>query len=119
MAKNPFSGTIDVTSLIKVLQETINENKSISFSEELIEEKDKMDLRNSIIKINDMLNNYNREEAIELIKRVRRDHPGKEQIAYVINDTPLEQGTDEMIRNTLIAEKSRLLLKLGDKNSKD
>ena len=56
--------------------------------------------------------NYNREDAIRLIKRVRLEHPGKEQIAYVTYNIPLERGTDVEIMNTLKAEETRLLIKL-------
>lgn len=42
------------------------------------------------------------------------DHRGKEQIACVLNNIPLEMGTDEMIIKTLQAEENRLTLKLED-----
>lgn len=42
------------------------------------------------------------------------EHRGKEQIAYVFNNIPLEIGTDEMIIKTLQAEENRLTLKLED-----
>ena len=71
-----------------------------------------MKLTNSIAEIQNKIKNYDRDSAIKLIKRVREDHKGKEQIAYVLNNVPLEMGTDEMIIKTLQAEEIRLTLKL-------
>lgn len=68
----------------------------------------------SIEEIQEKINNYNREDAIKLIKRVRFEHPGKEQIAYVTFNIPLEKGADVDIIRTLEAEKARLILKLQD-----
>lgn len=75
-------------------------------------EKEK--LLKSIEEIQERINNYNREDAINLIKRVRFEHPGKEQIAYVTFNISLEKGTDVDIIKTLEAEKARLVLKLQD-----
>ena len=77
-----------------------------------MEEIEKMKLTKSIVEIQNKIINYDRNSAIELIKRVREDHKGKEQIAYVLNNIPLEMGTDEMIIKTIQAEKIRLTLKL-------
>ena len=77
-----------------------------------MEEIEKMKLTKSIVEIQNKIINYVRNSAIELIKRVREDHKGKEQIAYVLNSIPLEMGTDEMIIKTLQAEEIRLTLKL-------
>ena len=77
-----------------------------------MEEIEKMKLTKSIVEIQNKIINYDRNSAIELIKRVREDHKGKEQIAYVLNDIPLEMGTDEMIIKTLQVEEIRLTLKL-------
>lgn len=77
-------------------------------------EDEKLKLSKSIGEIQNKIMNYERNSAIELIKRVRIEHRGKEQIAYVLNNTPLEMGTDDMIINTLIAERDRLILKLKD-----
>ena len=77
-----------------------------------MEEIEKMKLAKSIVEIQNKIINYDRNSAIELIKKVREDHKGKEQIAYVLNSIPLEMGTDEMIIKTLQAEKIRLTLKL-------
>ena len=77
-----------------------------------MEEIEKMNLTKSIVEIQNKIINYDRNSAIELIKRVREDHKGKEQIAYVLNSIPLEMGTDEMIIKTLQAEEIRLTLKL-------
>ena len=77
-----------------------------------MEEIEKMKLTKSIVEIQNKIINYDRNSAIELIKRVREDHKGKEQIAYVLNNIPLEMGTDEMIIKTLQAEEIRLTLKL-------
>ncbi len=77
-----------------------------------MEEIEKMKLTRSIVEIQDKIINYDRNSAIELIKKVREDHKGKEQIAYVLNSIPLEMGTDEMIIKTLQAEEIRLTLKL-------
>ena len=77
-----------------------------------MEEKEK--LAKSIIEIQEKIINYNREDAIRLIKRVRLEHPGKEQIAYVTYNIPLESGTDIEIMHTLKAEETRLLIKLKE-----
>ena len=77
-----------------------------------MEEIEKMKLTKSIVEIENKIINYDRNSAIELIKKVREDHKGKEQIAYVLNSIPLEMGTDEMIIKTLQAEEIRLTLKL-------
>ena len=77
-----------------------------------MEEIEKMNLTKSIVEIQNKIINYDRNSAIELIKRVREDHKVKEQIAYVLNNIPLEMGTDEMIIKTLQAEEIRLTLKL-------
>ena len=77
-----------------------------------MEEIQKMKLTRSIVEIQNKIINYDRNSAIELIKKVREDHKGKEQIAYVLNSIPLEMGTDEMIIKTLQAEEIRLTLKL-------
>lgn len=77
-----------------------------------MEEIEKMKLTKSIIEIQNKIINYDRNSAIELIKKVREDHKGKEQIAYVLNSIPLEMGTDEMVIKTLQAEEIRLTLKL-------
>lgn len=71
-----------------------------------------MKLNKSIVEIQNKIINYDRNSAIELIKKVREDHKGKEQIAYVLNSIPLEMGTDEMIIKTLQAGEIRLTLKL-------
>ena len=68
----------------------------------------------NLILINDKIINYERKSAIELIRKVRFEHPGKEQIAYVFNNTSLDEGNDEMIINTLKAEAYRLTLKIKD-----
>ena len=75
---------------------------------------EKLKLLKSIEEIQNKIINYERNSAIELIKKVRMDHRGKEQIAYVLNNIPLEMGTDEMIIKTLQAEEIRLTLKLED-----
>ena len=77
-------------------------------------EEEKAKISKSIKEINDKINNYERESAIELIRKVRFEHPGKEQVAYVLNNVPLEEGTDEMIINTLKAEAYRLMLKINN-----
>lgn len=77
-----------------------------------MEEIEKMKLTKSIVEIQNKIINYDRNSAIKLIKKVREDHKGKEQIAYVLNSIPLEMGTDEMIIKTLQAEEIRLTLKL-------
>ena len=77
-------------------------------------EEEKIKLSKSLKKLNDKINNYERESAIELIRKVRFEHPGKEQIAYVLNNVPLEAGTDEMIIDTLKAEEYRLTLKINN-----
>lgn len=82
----------------------------------LVDEIEKAKIVKSIFEINENINNYERNSAIELIKKVRRDHKGKEQVAYVLNNVPLELSTDEMIINTLKAEKLRLELKLSEDN---
>ena len=53
-----------------------------------MEEIEKMKLTKSIVEIQNKIINYDRNSAIELIKRVREDHKGKEQIAYVLNNIP-------------------------------
>ncbi len=75
-------------------------------------EKEK--LLKSIAEIQNQIINYNRKDAINLIIKVRKEHLGKEQIAYVTNNIPLERGTDNDIINTLKAEETRLILKLQD-----
>ena len=77
-----------------------------------MEEIEKMKLTKSIVEIQNKIINYDRNSAIELIKKVREDHKGKEQIAYVLNSIPLEIGTNDMIIKTLQAEEIRLTLKL-------
>lgn len=77
-------------------------------------EEEKAKIYKSITEINDKIINYERKSAIELIRKVRLEHPGKEQIAYTLNSTPLEEGTDEMIVNTLKAEFYRLTLKINN-----
>lgn len=77
-------------------------------------EEEKIKLSKSLKELNDKINNYERESAIELIRKVRFEHPGKEQIAYVLNNVPLEAGTDEMIIDKLKAEKYRLTLKINN-----
>lgn len=77
-------------------------------------EEEKIKLSKSLKELNDKINNYERESAIELIRKVRFEHPGKEQIAYVLNNVPLEAGTDEMIIDTLKAEEYRLTLKINN-----
>lgn len=77
-----------------------------------MEEIEKMKLTKSIVEIQNKIINYDRNSAIELIKKVREDYKEKEQIAYVLNSIPLEMGTDEMIIKTLQAEEIRLTLKL-------
>ena len=77
-----------------------------------MEEIEKMKLTKSIVEIQNKIINYDRNSAIELIKKVREDHKGKEQIAYVLNSIPLEMGTNDMIIKTLQAEEIRLTLKL-------
>ncbi len=77
-------------------------------------QNEKLKLLKSIVEIQNKILNYERNSAIELIKKVRIEHRGKEQIAYILNNTPLEIGTDEMIIDTLRAEKSRLILKLEE-----
>lgn len=81
-------------------------------------EEEKIKIIKSIKDIEDKIINYERLGAIELIKKVRFDHPGKEQIAYVLNNVPLDMGTDEMIINTLKAEEVRLTLKLDERGEK-
>ena len=90
---------------------SIYKNDRILF-ERIIKKIKKMKLTKSIVEIQNKIINYDRNSAIELIKRVREDHKGKEQIAYVLNNIPLEMGTDEMIIKTLQAEEIRLTLKL-------
>ena len=75
-------------------------------------EKEK--IKKSIIEIQNMIADYKRDDAIALIKRVRIEHPGKEQIAYVFNNIPLDYGTDAEIVETLKAEQARLILKLKE-----
>ncbi len=75
-------------------------------------EKEK--LLKSIAEIQNQIVNYDRKDAINLIIKVRTEHPGKEQIVYVTNNIPLEKGTDNDIINTLKAEETRLILKLQD-----
>lgn len=77
-----------------------------------MEEIENVKLTKSIVEIQNKIINYDRNSAIELIKKVREDHKGKEQIAYVLNSIPLEMGTNEMIIKTLQAEEIRLTLKL-------
>ena len=77
-----------------------------------MEEIEKMKLTNSIAEIQNKIKNYDRDSAIKLIKKVREEHKGKEQIVYVLSNVPLEMGTDEMIIKTLQAEEIRLTLKL-------
>ncbi len=77
-------------------------------------EEEKAKIYKSLKEINDKIINYERKSAIELIRKVRFEHPGKEQIAYVFNNTSLDEGNDEMIINTLKAEAYRLTLKIKD-----
>lgn len=79
-----------------------------------MKEKEKIKIIKSIKELEDKINNYERLSSIELIKKVRFEHPGKEQVAYVTNNIPLDMGTDEMIINTLKAERARLILKIND-----
>ena len=79
-----------------------------------MDEDEKIKISKAIKEINDKINNFERESAIRLIRKVRFEHPGKEQIAYITFNTPLEKGTDVDILKTLEAEKSRLFLKLQD-----
>ena len=76
-------------------------------------EDEKIRILTAIQDIENKINNYDRISAIELIKKVRFEHPGKEQIAYVSNNVPLDVATDEMIIKTLKAEETRLVLKLN------
>lgn len=85
---------------------------------ELKELKEETDIGKSIIEIDNMLNNYNRDEAIELIKKVRQKHASIEQIVYIGLNVPLERCSDQIIKNNLLFEKGRIS-KLGDKNAKD
>lgn len=78
-----------------------------------MKEEEKSKIIKSIKEIEDRIRNYERLSAIELIKKVRLEHPGKEQIAYVTNNIPLDMGTDEMIINTLKAEEVRLTIKIN------
>lgn len=71
-------------------------------------EEEKSKTIKSIKEIEDKINNYEISSSIELIKKVRLDHLGKEQIAYVFNNVPLDMETDEMINNTLKVEAVRL-----------
>ena len=73
----------------------------------------------SIVEIQERIENYDRNEAIRLIKKVRIEHPGMEQVAYVLNNIPLEEGTDIEIINTLRAEGARLILKLKEETEKE
>lgn len=75
-------------------------------------EEEKAKVYKSIKEINDKIENFERNSSIELIRKVRFEHPGEEQIAYVLSNVPLESGTDEMIINTLKAEAYRLTLKI-------
>lgn len=83
-----------------------------------MQNNERCELAKSILELHEKLNNYDRESAIELIKKVRRKYPGMEELAYVTNNVRLEDGTDEMIMNTLRAEKVRLGLKLNVENNK-
>lgn len=76
-------------------------------------EEEKIKISKAIKDIYDKINTYERNSAIELIRKVRLEHPGAEQMAYVLNNIPLEAGTDEMIINTLKAEAYRLTLKIN------
>ncbi len=76
--------------------------------------EEKLKIFKSIKEITDKINSYERKSAIELIRKVRSEHTGKEQVAYVLNNIPLESGTDEMIINTLKAEAYRLTLKIDE-----
>lgn len=76
--------------------------------------EEKLKIFKSIKEITEKINIYERKSAIELIRKVRFEHPGKEQAAYVLNNVPLESGTDEMIINTLKAEAYRLTLKINE-----
>jgi len=77
-------------------------------------EEEKAKIYKSIKEIYDKIENFERNSAIELIRKVRSEHPGKEQVAYVLNNVPLESGTNEMIINTLKAEAYRLTLKINN-----
>ena len=61
-------------------------------------EEEKAKIYKSLKEINDKIINYERKSSIELIRKVRFEHPGKEQIAYVLNNTSLDEGNDEMMR---------------------
>ena len=76
-------------------------------------EDKKIKILKAIQDIENIINNYDRISAIKLIKKVRSEHPGKEQIAYMCNNVPLDIATDEMIIETLKAEETRLLIKLN------
>lgn len=76
--------------------------------------EEKLKILKSIKEITDKINSYERKSAIELIRKVRSEHTGKEQVAYVLNNIPLESGTDEMIINTLKTEAYRLTLKINE-----
>ncbi len=77
-------------------------------------EEEKAKIYKSIKEIYDKIENFERNSAIELIRKVRSEHPGKEQVSYVLNNVPLESGTNEMIINTLKAEAYRLTLKINN-----
>ena len=75
---------------------------------------EKMSMMKEIDEIDKLIKNYNRDEAINLIIKVRAEHPGKEQLAYVVNTTPLTSATDEQIKGSLSGERLRLSLKLAE-----
>lgn len=75
---------------------------------------EKIELLKAIEEIQNAIKFYDRQNAIDLIIRIRRDHPGKEQVVYVFNNVPLEQADDKMIIDTLVAEKNRLICKLNE-----
>ena len=77
-----------------------------------MDDNERIKLLKAIQDIDNKINNYDRTSAIELIKKVRLEHPGKEQIAYIVSNVPLDFANDDMIINTLKAEKHRLLLKI-------
>ena len=78
-----------------------------------MQKNESYELMKSILKLQGKLENYDRKSAIELIKEVRKDHPGIEEIVCRSNGIKLEDGTDKMIIDTLEAEKTRLEIKLN------
>ena len=82
-----------------------------------MQKNESYELMKSILKLQGKLENYDRKSAIELIKEVRKDHPGIEEIVCQFNGIKLEDGTDKMIIDTLKAEKTRLEIKLNLENN--